>query len=220
MRKLLVIVLLLIVGSLNAQESNKKRVLVVPYDRFQLESEFDLAEIAKKNDSKASKVFLIYQKAFLESFINYEDENFEFVVVQHDLLQPYKSMINYQSGKFRGKRYNAVNLKEMNDTDFTKLLEAHGADFVVFLTWHDIQKESFVRNGEHRKRVPYAGHYLDYDVFNLFKQRVIGEGRVKANGKEPNDAEADFALLRTKELKTAYAAFIAYIIERLNNPIQ
>lgn len=220
MRKLIVIALVLIVGSVKAQESNKKKVLVIPYDRFQLESEFDLTEIAKKNDCKVSNVFYLYQKAMLNSFINYDDENFEFIAVQHNLLQPYKSMINYQSGKFRGKRYNAVNLKKISEADFAKLLEAHGADFVIFMTWHDIQKESFVRSGEHRKRVPYAGHYLDYDVFNLFKQRVIGEGRIKANANEPNDAQAGFALLRTNELKTAYASFIAYVIDQLNNPIQ
>jgi len=220
MRNILVIVFLILVVSVKGQESNKKKVLVIPYDRFQLESEFELAEIAKKNDTKAAKVYLLYQKAILKAFVLNDNENFEFIAVQHDIIQPYKSKIQYKNGKFRGKRYNSVDLKKFADEDFTKMLEAHGADFVVFLTWHDIQKESFVRNGESRKRVDYAGHYLDYDVFNLFKQRVVGEGRIKVEGNEPNDKEAEMALLRVKEMIEAYQFFIAHIVDQLNNPIQ
>lgn len=202
------------------QNSNKKKVLVVPYNRFEFVSEFDLAEIAEKNKTTTDKIFLLYQKTILSAFKNYNDENFEFIPVQHHLIKPYKNLIKYQNGKFNGKRYNAVNLNDFEEKKFEEFLTAHDCDFVVFITWHDIQKEAFTKNAERRKRVPYAGHYLDYDVFNLFKQRVIGEGRIKAIAPKPNDMEASFALLRTKELALAFSNFVAHIIEQLNNPIQ
>lgn len=206
--------------AVSAQETNKKKVLVIPYNRFEFVSEFELEDIAQKNELTTSEVFLAYQKSLLTTFETYKDENFEFIPVKHHLIKPCKSFIKYENGKFNGKRYNAVNLKTFSEESFTKLLEQHGADFVIFITWYDIQKESFVRAGKHNKRVPYAGHYIDYDVFNLFKQRVVGEGRIKAKAKEPNDLEASFSLLRTQELAGAYQHFIAHVVEQLNNPIQ
>lgn len=203
-----------------AQESNKKKVLVVPYNRFEFVSEFELAEIAKKNETTVDQVFFLYQKSILNAFENFESENFEFIPVKHSLVKPYKNLIKYESGKFKGKRYNAVNLNSFSEKDFGKFLASHECDFVVFLSWYDIQKEVYTKNNDSRKRVEYAGHYIDYDVFNLFKQRVVGEGRVKAKAPTPNDLEASFALLRIKELNNAYKNFITHVVEQLNNPIQ
>lgn len=203
-----------------AQENNKKKVLVIPYNRFDMVSEFELDTIASKNDISVSEVFLNYQKTLLSAFETLENENFEFVALKHNTITPYKNLIKYESGKFKGKRYNSANLKDFKEEDFSKFLEMHNADFVVFITWYQIKKESFVRSGEHRKRVDYAGHYFDYDVFNLFKQRVVGEGRVKVTAPEPNDVEASYSLLRTKELKAVYKNFASHIIDEVSKPIE
>jgi hypothetical protein len=203
-----------------AQTSNKKRVLVVPPSRFEFVSEFPLEEIAEKNETTSARVFLIYEKALLACFEEYHDENFEFVPVSAEGLAPYKKLFKYSYGKFKGKRYNAVDLKGFSEKDFATFLEKFDADFVVFITWYDIQKESFTRKGKHQKRVPYAGHYLDFDIYNFFKQQVSGLGRVKAEGEVPNDLEASFSLLRVKELNLAYANFVHKIVEQLNKPIE
>ena len=57
-------------------------------------------------------------------------------------------------------------------------------------------------------------------MFNLFKQRVIGEGRVKIKSSEPNDEQASYSLLRTEELKELYQNFAAHIIEQVSKPIE
>ena len=220
MKTLLSIFLVFLVGSGVAQESNKKKVLVVPYDRFEFVSEFDLDMIAEKNGVTKDEVYLLYQKTILQAFDEHRDENFKFVPMDRDLFKPYKHLIKYESGKFRGKNFNAVDLSGFSEKDFEKLLQDHGCDFVIFLTWYDIQKEAHMKNDGRRKRVPYAGHYLDYDVYNLFKQRVVGLGRVKAVAPKPNDKEADFALLRSQEVLKAYDQFITTVIDQLNNPIQ
>lgn len=220
MKYILSIFLIILFYSGVAQTSNKKRVLVIPPNRFEYVSEFDLEVIAKKNATTSSNVFLLYEKALLNSFGKYKDENFEFVPVEALKLQPYKNLIKYEYGKFKGKRYNAVNLKRFREKDFTNLLEQHNCDFVIFITWYDIQKEAFVRKGEHRKRVKYAGHYLDYDIYNLFQQQIVGLGKVKAEANEPNDLEASFSLLRIKELEGAYLNFINKVVIQLNKPIE
>lgn len=218
-KNLIVVFLLLNIFSGFAQENNKKKVLVIPYGQFDMATDFDLETIAEKNNITVSEVFFNYQKTLLDAFESTVDENFEFVALKHNTINPYKKFIKYESGKFKGKRYNSVNLKNFKTEDFTKLLEMHGADFVVFVTWHQIKKEAHIKMQEDRKRVPYAGHYLDYDVFNLFKQRVIGEGRIKAIAPAPNDEEASYTLLRIKELSLAFQNFAMHIIEKLNQPI-
>jgi len=219
-RKLLTIFFILIVFIGIAQNSNKKRVLVIPPSRFEFMSKYSLEEIAEKNESSASEVFVLYEKALLNSFSNYKDENFEFVPVEAGLLQPYKKLIKYEYGKFNGKRYNAVNLNGFSKKEFTQLLEQQNADFVIFITWYTIEKESFTRKGKHSKRTTYAGHYMDYAIYNLFKEQLVGLAKVKAEANEPNDLEASFSLLRTIELGSAYNNFIYKIVEQLSKPIK
>jgi len=200
-----------------AQNSNKKRVLVIPPSRFEFLSEFKLEKIAEKNGVKPSEVFLTYEKALLNSFETYKDDNFEFVAIDNAGAKKYKGKIKYKAGKFNGKNYNAVDLNRFSEEEFAKFLEQYQADFVIFITWYDIQKGSYSRSG--LKKVKYASHYLDFDIYNLFKQQVVGVAKVKAEAPEPNDLQASFSLLRAQEVQLAYANFIGKVIEQLNKPI-
>lgn len=220
MKYLLSILLCFAISFGIAQETNKKKILVIPYSQFDMALEFDWETIAVKNNITVGEVFFNYQKTLLNAFESFSDENFEYVALKHNTITPYKQYLKYESSKFKGKRYNAANLKSFNNEDFGKLLEMHGADFVVFVTWYEIKKEAHTKMQEGRKRVPYAGHYFDYDVFNLFKQRVVGEGRIKAIAPEPNDEQASYSLLRTKELTAAYHNFATHIIMEISKPIE
>jgi hypothetical protein len=221
MKNILSILLLVIVYSGFAQTSNKKRVLVIPASQFEFVTEFDLQLIAKLNETSASKVFLTYEKALLNSFESYNDENFEFVPVDAAGLKPYKRLIKYEYGKFDKKHYNGVNLKNFSEADFTKLLDYYDADFVVFITWYDIQKEGFTRKGKHLKRASYAGHYIDFAIYNLFKQQIAGVAKAKADvATEPNDLEVSFKFLRIKEVELGYINFISKVVNQINKPIE
>jgi len=221
MKNILSILLLVIVYSGFAQTSNKKRVLVIPASQFEFVTEFDLQLIAKLNEITASKVFLTYEKALLNSFESYNDENFEFVPVDAAGLKPYKRLIKYEYGKFDKKHYNGVNLKNFSEADFTKLLGHYDADFVVFITWYDIQKEGFTRKGKHLKRASYAGHYIDFAIYNLFKQQIAGVAKAKADvATEPNDLEVSFKFLRIKEVELGYVNFISKVVNQINKPIE
>lgn len=221
MKNILSILLLVIVYSGFAQTSNKKKVLVIPASQFEFVTEFDLQLIAKLNETTASKVFLTYEKALLNSFESYNDENFEFVPVDAAGLKPYKRLIKYEYGKFDKKHYNGVNLKNFSEADFTKLLGHYDADFVVFITWYDIQKEGFTRKGKHLKRASYAGHYIDFAIYNLFKQQIAGVAKAKADvATEPNDLEVSFKFLRIKEVELGYVNFISKVVNQINKPIE
>jgi hypothetical protein len=204
-----------------SQTASKKRVLVIPASQFEFVTEFDLQVIADLNAIKTSQVFLTYEKALLNSFESYQDENFEFVPVDAIGLKPYKRLIKYEFGKFDKKHYNGVNLKNFSAADFTKLLAHYKADFVVFITWYDIQKESFARKGKYLKRTSYAGHYIDFAIYNLFQEQIAGVGKAKAAvPTKPNDLEVSYKFLRIKEVKLGYEYFIENVVNQINKPLK
>ena len=217
-QKSVVFVLLLISFSCIAQ-TNKKKVLVVPYGRFEFVSKFSLEEIGAKNNIDQSEVFNAYQKAMLSSFVAYQNENFEFLAITDVQLSPYKKYIKYEDGKFDGRNHYAIKMKTFPQQEFTKLMEENDASFIIFVNWYDIQKSSFTSRGKKRKRFKYSAHFIDYEVYNLFQQKVVGVGKAKMDLGAPTDKEAAYKGLRLVELEKAYQQLVLAIIETLNKPI-
>ena len=221
MKNILFILLIVLTTSGFSQTASKKRVLVIPSSQFELVTEFELQEIAALNGISSNQVFLTLEKTLLKAFESYTDENFEFIPADAIGLKPYQQFIKYEYGKFDKKHYNGVNLKRFSETNFTKLLEHYQTDFVVFITWYDIQKESFTRKGKHLKRAPYAGHYIDFAIYNLFQQQIAGVAKVKAVvDTEPTDLEVSYKFLRMKEVELGYRKFISKVVDQLNKPIE
>lgn len=200
-------------------QTNKKKVLVVPYGRFEFVSKFSLEEIGAKNNIDQSEVFNAYQKAILTVFEGFLDENFEFVETTDKLLNPYKKFIKYEDGKFDGRNHYAIKMRAFPQIEFTKLMEDNDASFVIFINWYDIQKSAFTSRGKKRKRFKYSAHFIDYEIYNLFQQKVIGVGKAKMDLGNPTDKEAAYKGLRLVELEKAYQQLVLAIIETLNKPI-
>jgi hypothetical protein len=210
---------LLIITSTFAQTSNKKKVLVVPYGRFEFVADFSLEEIGEKNSISATDVFGGFQSELTAAFSNYKDENFEFVIVDAKSIKPIQKNIKRGFGKFKGNKYYAANIKSISEEDFTKFMEYHKTDFVVFINWYHIKKAIYVSSAVKRKRTPYSSHLFDYDIYNLFKQKIIGEAKFEAVGNAPSEENLDKKMLRLTELKAAYSNFAVHVIEALNRPI-
>jgi hypothetical protein len=221
MKNTLALFLIVISCSGFSQTATKKKVLVIPASQFEFVTEYDLLEIAALNQISSSQVFLTVEKTLLNAFKTYPDENFEFVPVDAVGLKPYKRLIKYKYGKFDKRHYNGVDLTNFSEADFTKLLEHYDADFVVFITWYNIQKESFTRKGKYLKRASYAGHYIDFAIYNLFQQQIAGMAKVKAAvDTEPTDLEVSFKFLRMQEVELGHHNFIGKVVNQLNKPIE
>jgi hypothetical protein len=203
-----------------AQTSNKKRVLVVPYGRFEFVSKYSLEEISTQNNIASTEVFNAYQKAILNSFGDFQTENFEFIAVTDEQLYPYKKFIKYEDGKFDGRNHYAVKMKNFPKAKFTQLMEQNDASFIIFINWYQIEKSTFVSRGKHRTRFKYSAHYVDYEIYNLFQQKVIGVGRAGLDFGTPTEKEAAYKALRLQEVGKGYEQLIVAIIEVLNNPIK
>ncbi|MCO6501319.1 MAG: hypothetical protein J5I47_13220 [Vicingus serpentipes] len=217
-RTFLIFLFLGVVFSSFSQTSNKKKVLVIPYGRFEFVSDFTLEEIAEKNEIETSMVFNAYQKAILNQLAIYEDENFTFLPITAKGYQSYKQYVKYVDAKFKGKNHYGVDIQQFPKNEFTALMEEHDASFVLFINWYQIKKETFTSRGKKRTRYIYASHYMDYEVYNLFQQKLIGVGKQRMEPKNPTEKEAAFSLLRLSDLYSRYQHFIPSLIEVLNNP--
>lgn len=201
-------------------QTNKKKVLVIPYGRFELESDFSLEEIAEKNNIASTEVFNAYQKSMLNVFDSAQSENFEFIAATDVILNPYKKYLKYQDGKFEGRNHYAVKMKGFPEKEFRGLMEQNDASFVVFVNWYLIKKATFTSRGKKRRRYKYSSHYVDYEIYNLFQQKVVGVGKLALDFATPTDKEAEYKALRLKEVELGYAQFVTSIVEVLNNPIK
>lgn len=215
-----VLILLLITIPLSSiAQSNKKKVLVIPYGRFEFTSEYTLEEIAVKNDIASTEVYNAYQKSLLKVSVGFQSENFEFIAITDEALAPYKKYIKYVDGKFDGKNHYAIKMKSFPVEEFAKLMEANDASFIIFVNWYQIEKSSFVSRGKKRKRFKYSRHFVDYEIYNLFQQKIVGVGKNELDFGTPSDEEAAFKALRLVDVEKGYAHMMSVIIEFLNNPI-
>lgn len=222
MRNLITILIVLVSFGMHAQDNatfQKKKVLIIPMNRMAFQSEVPLSDIGEINEIKSSEVFNTYQEEIIGSFIDVQDDNFEFVNVDMSVFNPLKQYLDFGYSKGRKKRYYTVSIDRIPKSSFEHLMEYHQADFVLFVNWYSIKKETYLTIGKKNNRLPYSGHYIDYDVYNLFGQKVFGEGNLKAKIDVKSEDELQYRSLRLKELKGGFNKWVKHVIERLNNPL-
>lgn len=205
--------------NLSEVSAQKKRILVIPYTRFQFVSEFKLEEIATHNDSSPDKVFDLYQKELLNVFSSFSNDEYIFVPISPESYNTYKRYIKYGISKFKGRKYNGSNLSSFSDEDFSNLLTIENADYILFTNWYSIQKAvhtSFL--GDRNKRNKYSLHLIDYDVYNHQKEKIIGKGNVTLNcGDFPSRSVIEHKSLNAKEMTVCYKDYFNDLIMELNN---
>jgi len=212
--------LLLLLSFVIIQSSfaQKKRILVVLYDRFQFVSQYPLEEIAAVNQVELSEVFNEYQKNTLEAFTGFSNDSVEFVPLPLITYLSLRKQTKYQLDKFNGKKYNATNLSLLSLENFHDILQQQQADFILFVNWYNIEKNAHtVYVGDNNKRYPFSQHKIDYDVYNQQKQKVIGKGNVKINcGQFPSAELVQEKSLKAASLKGCYTDLINELLKELS----
>jgi len=219
MGKFPIVFILFFISITAFSQNNKKKVIVVPYGRFEFVSKFSLEDIAAQNGIDQSEVFNAYQKSLLNAFNQFNDENFEFIALTDVQLSPYKRYIKYEDGKFNGKQYQAIKMRSFPLEKFSQLLADNDASFIVFVNWYKIQKASFTSNGKTKKRYKYSAHFVDYGLYNLFQQQITGVGKFKIEIENPSAEIAKYKGLRLTDLEIAYQQLMTALVKALNKPI-
>lgn len=197
--------------------AQSKRVLVVPYTRFQFVSEFSLEEIAMHNDVKSDEVFSVYQSELNTAFTGYE--NLTFIPISSEDYGEIKKFIRYNIDKFKGRKYNASNLSLLPDEAYKSLLEENNASYILFINWYKISKSVHtVYVGDRNKRTKYSTHLIDYDIYNREKVKISGKANYPLKcGDFPTQSVINHKSLNAKELTVCYKSLLDELAKELSN---
>lgn len=211
-------VVFLIVNSLSTTlYAQTQKVLIVPYTRFQFISEFSLEEIASKNNVNADEVFTIYQESLNNAFSSFKSEQFSFVPIDAESYNEIKKYIRYNIDKHNGRKYNASNLTLLPLDSFKETLKKQNATYIMFINWYNISKSVHtVYIGDRNKRAKYSTHLIDYDIYDLEKNRVHGKGNSPLKcGDFPSDSVVSHKSLNASELTICYKSLIDNLVNGL-----
>lgn len=200
--------------------SQTTRVIVVPFTRFQLVSDFSLEEIAEINDINSSEVYSTYVNELQNTFSQSSTEQVSFNPISPQKYAEIKKYIQYQLDKFKGRNYNATNLSLLSNDLFKSVLFEENATHIMFLNWYTISKSIHTAYvGDRNKRQKFSTHAMDYDVYDQNKNRVLGKSKAELwCGDFPNASMIKNKSLKASELSVCYSKFINELIEDLLQP--
>ncbi len=205
-------------GFIQTTYAQKQKILVVPFTRFQLVSEYKLSDIAQINRVIESEVFDQYTLSLKHAFQSYNSDLFEFEILNTQDYLTIKKLVKYEIQKFNGRKYNASNLSLVNDSIFSSMLTKNRAEYIVFVNWYVIQKNVHISYvGDSNKRHPFASHKLDFDVYNNKKEKIIGKGNAKLDcGGFPPITMIEEKCLKANSLANCYQGLIGDLLKELS----
>lgn len=215
--KIFIIVSFCSFGFILKTYAQKQKILVVPYTRFQLVSEYKLSDIAQINRVTESEVFDQYTLSLKHAFQSYNSDLFEFEILNTQDYLTIKKLVKYEIQKFNGRKYNASNLRLVNDSLFSSMLTKNNAEYIVFVNWYVIQKNVHISYvGDSNKRHPFAAHKLDFDVYNKKKQRILGQANAKIFcGEFPSQELIEEKCLKAPSLVPCYQQLITDLLGQI-----
>lgn len=160
-----------------------KKVLVIPYHRFEFHTQYGLNEIALINDTiSSSEVYEIYQAALMKRLGQFNSNDCDFVAPLASDIRYFWKRVDYEYVKKPVSHYQAM-LGRIPDKKYKEMLNAYDADYVLFINWYKIEKAVYRMNtGGGSSRKKYSRHFVDYDIYDEGKQLIIAESRKEIDG--------------------------------------
>lgn len=199
--------------------AQKQKILVVPYTRFQFVSEYQLSEIAQINGVETQGVYNEFVNSLTEALTKFSTDKYEFVFIKEIDYLSIKKQLQYGLQKFKGRKYNASNLSVLANEKYAEILKQNNANFMLFINWYAIQKNVHVSyTGDNNKRNPFSLHKIDYDVYNVNKEKIIGKGNVKLNcGDFPSAEMIQEKCLKSSSLVVCYQDLMSELLNELSS---
>ena len=204
--------------STNSQAQEKqnpytKRVLLVPFNRFELHTEIELSLINKANNIKQDEFYPNLLNAFHESFILNSNDQVTYHVIKPE---DYKELIKYVNQAVTKGHFESF-LNDLEFKDYKAILNAYDCEYVLFINWYrikDIKRSIKIEKLKHIER--YSEHSIDYDVFNANKNNVLRMSAVKFEVEITEDNYKKLGV-RLKDMPPVYKKLVDQIsVEILN----
>lgn len=169
---------------------DKRKVLVVVYDRIDFSTDYSLNEIARANSIRGDEVYDTLINSLLNVLEAIDNGNISFSQVSEGEYQFIQSKIEKVAMKKPSRQ--GVVLDNISNKEFNYLLSKNNADFVLFINYYQFEKvrvpedekEGLARklletqnSGSIEGRLFYSRHLLDFEVYTKDKKRVLAKGR-------------------------------------------
>ena len=197
---------------LNAQEK-PKRILMVPFDRFEFQSTFSLKDIASYNDwETADVVFINYQNHLIDA-LSKPDSQMRMFVLPEQELQQVKSLLP-KVYKSEPTTHQGVNIDALVKSGKLKLLlENFQADYFMVMTEYMISsklvptKASF----EGSKFLAWSVHKFTYEIYDIEGTLVAMVDRYGIDPTLPKEEYAHTKGTLLKSLSQPYSKLLREI---------
>jgi len=192
--------------SLFAQEQEKIRVLLVPFERFDFQSPFSFSDIANYNNfSSQAEVFPKYQAAVVQQLSAQHPQ-----VEVYTLPEPDIQQIRIQSPKvykYQPIDHQGIDLSRLVEQGrLAQLLESFAADYIVFLTWYEISAKllSTKSSFQGSKLLAWSVHKITYEAYNGKGELVALVDKMPLEPKLPKEQFAHTKGTMLSDIQDAY----------------
>ena len=78
--------------------------------------------------------------------------------------------------------------------DLERIMRSYNAEYVLFVNWYNIKKNLYTGVGNEYLGKPFSLHYVDYDVYDLEKNKITWGHKVEI------EQTADSVIIKEKGL--------------------
>ena len=179
--------------SQEAAVDSSTSVLLVPFHRFELHSEFTLQEINEINKLEKDQFYQELLQIFTAAFETYNRNGIRYKVLKNEDWQHFTFNSTYEF--IQKKSHYSCDLERFTLNDYQELLDEYNCTYLLVIPWYKIQEsKEKVKTKEVRRIGLYSNHVIDYDIFNRKKELVTYEASKEFH------AEASIENLPTKGL--------------------
>lgn len=149
----------------------QRKILVVPFDRFEFHTEIPLEMINEANGFELDQYYPALARTMTDAFTLGSSKESVFVVIGES---DYNMLRRYLKFRFNGKEaHYECSLELLHKNIYQQILEEYNCQYMLVIDWYRImQKKEGVTVNKIRKVDVYTEHYIDYDLFNKEKVRI------------------------------------------------
>lgn len=198
-----------------ASDVKKKKVILIPYSRFEFHSSVDLETIASINEVKPNDVYGLYASTLQNAFWNFKHDSIMFITLSEEDFSVFSKRVFYEYQKEKPPHY-AVDLSRLDNTYFNSILTKYDAQEFVFINLYQIKKAKKTAPVAGKKTsYKYSNHIIHFDVIGKDRKQIYGEGNFYVNLENPDVVDIKTMHLKKETLLKAYTKLASYIAEKL-----
>ncbi len=198
-----------------ASDIKKKKIILIPYSRFELHSDVAIETIASINDVNPNDVYGLYASTLQNAFWNLKNDSIMFITLSEEDFSTFSKRVFYEYQKQKPPHY-AVDLSRVDNTYFNSILTKYDAAEFVFINMYQIKKAKKSAPVAGKKTsYKYSNHIIHFDVIGKDRKQIYGEGNLYINLENPDVLDIKTMHLKKETLLKAYTKLAIYIVGKL-----